>query len=395
MTTTPEIQSADSLVGVQGGVFKQFPAFGLSSVINGPISYRGGYGTAWRIVGSDVSETTRNFNVVVCSFPGMNLPGSSRQNTVAQIGWNQNPNGTPEDPTDGTLVLSFEEHYMQNGAGVPAFEWHLATIDTAGVAHRPITGYFPKDGVGGRLGLQADVIEINDYTGAQVLQLNCRSKHVQIFSGVRFVAVNNEQVYKQRNVGNSADLPLPWIDHGDQVRCAAKGLAVVGAAPSAGDYAGRFVTLACTSGMADGATFLKGYLPAVTGSISAFSFSGSITGTLVGQVFNQSLGAAADAVVDIVTSGRDAYAMFRTSTAEWSVGVDKSDGKFKAASGNGTLGAADRLSLDSFGNLRLAGSLGVGNSAAAATLGAVVKKMEIFDAAGVSLGFVPIYESIA
>lgn len=38
--------------------------------------------------------------------------------------------------------------------------------------------------------------------------------------------------------------------------------------------------------------------------------------------------------------------------------------------------------------------LGVGNSAAATTLGTVVKKMEIFDASGVSLGFIPIYDAI-
>ncbi|HEU4557843.1 MAG TPA: hypothetical protein VFS20_08330, partial [Longimicrobium sp.] len=40
------------------------------------------------------------------------------------------------------------------------------------------------------------------------------------------------------------------------------------------------------------------------------------------------------------------------------------------------------------------GKLGVGNSAAGSTLGAVVKKIEVFDAAGASLGFVPVYNSI-
>lgn len=38
--------------------------------------------------------------------------------------------------------------------------------------------------------------------------------------------------------------------------------------------------------------------------------------------------------------------------------------------------------------------LGVGNSAAAATPGTVIRKMEVFDASGVSLGFVPIYDAI-
>jgi hypothetical protein len=44
--------------------------------------------------------------------------------------------------------------------------------------------------------------------------------------------------------------------------------------------------------------------------------------------------------------------------------------------------------------LRTTGGLGVGNSAAATTLGTVVAQMEIFDASGNSLGFIPIYDAI-
>lgn len=51
------------------------------------------------------------------------------------------------------------------------------------------------------------------------------------------------------------------------------------------------------------------------------------------------------------------------------------------------------LTLDS-GNVRVAGNLGVGNSAAATTPGTVVKKIEIFDASGTSLGFIAVYDSI-
>lgn len=45
-------------------------------------------------------------------------------------------------------------------------------------------------------------------------------------------------------------------------------------------------------------------------------------------------------------------------------------------------------------NARIAGNLGVGNSAAATTLGSVTKKIEIFDASGSSLGFIPVYDAI-
>lgn len=41
------------------------------------------------------------------------------------------------------------------------------------------------------------------------------------------------------------------------------------------------------------------------------------------------------------------------------------------------------------------GGIGVGNSAAATTPGSVTRKIEIFDAAGASLGFVPVYDAIS
>lgn len=46
------------------------------------------------------------------------------------------------------------------------------------------------------------------------------------------------------------------------------------------------------------------------------------------------------------------------------------------------------------GKLLVSGALGVGNSAAATSPGTVTKKIEIFDAAGASLGFVAVYDAI-
>lgn len=75
-----------------------------------------------------------------------------------------------------------------------------------------------------------------------------------------------------------------------------------------------------------------------------------------------------------------------------------------AGSGNigwdfGTAGSISFYALSTTGmltNKKLLATLGigVGNSAAATTLGTVTKKMEVFDAAGASLGFVPIYDAI-
>jgi hypothetical protein len=47
-----------------------------------------------------------------------------------------------------------------------------------------------------------------------------------------------------------------------------------------------------------------------------------------------------------------------------------------------------------YADMRVSGNLGVGNAAAATTPGAVVSKVEIFDASGSSLGFLPVYNTI-
>lgn len=66
--------------------------------------------------------------------------------------------------------------------------------------------------------------------------------------------------------------------------------------------------------------------------------------------------------------------------------------RFRTTNSSGT--KATRMTLTDGGNLRVTGDLGVGNSAAATTPGSVVKKIEIFDASGTSLGFIAVYDSI-
>jgi len=46
------------------------------------------------------------------------------------------------------------------------------------------------------------------------------------------------------------------------------------------------------------------------------------------------------------------------------------------------------------GNMRITGNLGVGNSVAATTPGSVTNKIEVFDEAGVSIGFIAVYAAI-
>jgi hypothetical protein len=53
----------------------------------------------------------------------------------------------------------------------------------------------------------------------------------------------------------------------------------------------------------------------------------------------------------------------------------------------------EKAFVDKDGGLRAA-SIGVGNSAGGTTPGSCIKKIEVFDAAGVSLGFIPVYDAI-
>lgn len=70
---------------------------------------------------------------------------------------------------------------------------------------------------------------------------------------------------------------------------------------------------------------------------------------------------------------------------------------FTGQSGSGGI---DRMEVRADGTVQVfgmfrCGTLGVGNAAAGSTLGAVVKKIEVFDASGASLGYVPVYDTIS
>lgn len=60
----------------------------------------------------------------------------------------------------------------------------------------------------------------------------------------------------------------------------------------------------------------------------------------------------------------------------------------------GKQGGATKAEITAGGQGRFAAGIGVGNSVAAKNVGAVVRKVQIFDAAGVSLGYIAVYNSI-
>jgi hypothetical protein len=84
-------------------------------------------------------------------------------------------------------------------------------------------------------------------------------------------------------------------------------------------------------------------------------------------------------------AGRRRFALTLGGKMTWGNGTDLADTTLYR-------NAADQLKTDD--KFLATAGIGVGNSAAASAVGTLVKKVEIFDASGNSLGFVPVYSSI-
>lgn len=133
-----------------------------------------------------------------------------------------------------------------------------------------------------------------------------------------------------------------------------------------------------TSGIFQSQLTAKDFI--ATGGVTAFADGLSVTGS-----FGASSYGGLQAYSDIMGSTKGLT--LQPSGGQvliGNAGVPVSGAKLEVTGGD--------VSAD--GKVRATGGIGVGNSAAATTLGTVVKKMEVFDAAGASLGFVPIYNAI-
>lgn len=121
-------------------------------------------------------------------------------------------------------------------------------------------------------------------------------------------------------------------------------------------------------------------------------------GEVVSRIYNtNNTLATSNATVRIETGGTsagDPRVNFTDGTNDWTIGKDTSDSNSFVFAASSALGTSNAARLSTGGNLWLAGALGVGNSAAATTLGSVTDKVEIFDASGASIGFIPVYDAI-
>lgn len=127
------------------------------------------------------------------------------------------------------------------------------------------------------------------------------------------------------------------------------------------------------------------------GTVVAGLFKATADGTTTLGILNVEAFSSAKRLVDLRVTG--------DSVARLRINMSSGSGSGTIEFGDGTTndvnlyrGAANILKTDD--KLVTALGLGVGNSASATTLGTVAKKMEVFDASGSSLGFVPIYDAI-
>ena len=296
-----------------------------------PISFSGYTGANpsaifYRLLGSGLGASASNFNFSVKNFPGVNLPGGdARDNNVVNIGWNVGTNGARENPNEAMLRIAFEEHFKQPGKPA-AFEFHLSSMDEAGVEHRPISSYLHKDGSpGSDLSFNVDICGFSDYNYAQKLKYD--------FTGPTAVATyvgpwvhrfgNNTTPFQQTNAAGDGLVNLWWVDSSDRLR-AENGLVTAGPMPAGGS----FVEFQPTT-MPDGGRVLTLTVPSGNVAANAYVAQGECQQTFAARLWNDSGAVGGHAMYELRVLGPSAGDVFVryniNAAAGWAVGVDNSD----------------------------------------------------------------------
>lgn len=120
-----------------------------------------------------------------------------------------------------------------------------------------------------------------------------------------------------------------------------------------------------------------------TGGVGIGSYGGAIKTTSSGVIAGY---------FKISTSGANALTPFPSSGPNAAIIADNDDTGNNIFTGQAV--GTSVFEVQSTGNVRTSGNVGVGNSAAATTPGNVTKKIEIFNFSGTSLGFLPVYDAI-
>lgn len=313
-------------------------------------------------IGGSIGSQAPVFHVGgIGNYPGVNAgaPAGQTDNTVGSIGWNMLAGNGRYDTTKPASGIVFENNYRQGG--VQAFETHITMTDTSGTERRAFTAFMPRDGgAGSSIAMQTDALSFQKYDGTARLNISWATGAMQLYGSAQWqYEVNNYAFAKQLNAAAGGYINIPYYDSTDRYVMAGA-FQSRGAVIQTGTYAGQWAHLEATSTPVANDILLHGSFGVANAAadLKAFHFQAA-SANLAGAIFNTS----GSAYLDVTTSGAsaDAYARFSGNGAtSYAVGLDRSDNKFKVSygtAGNATLGANDRLTIDTTGNVTIAGQL--------------------------------------
>ena len=200
-------------------------------------------GAAAQSAGTDVFDVIRSYSPrAIIEHDTSQAPGSGgygMKMTYTPGLWTQGPPSEPQyvddtwawginvglggaskaDPTKPYAALHWESKFYQgpNDPASPLTEFFLHTIDTQGVAHRPIAWTGRHDGSYGDVFLAGDVVSIANYQHRPRVAFKFGKGDVggqaELYNGVKFVAYKTAvPVMMQQGASGSGVFALPYID---------------------------------------------------------------------------------------------------------------------------------------------------------------------------------------
>ncbi len=157
------------------------------------------------------------------TFPGINEPASSRNDTVWTFGYNIDPNGARANTAEPALALHWENYYNQGGTDPnAAMEWHLQFSGTDGVVgRRPLSAFLYRDGSYCQLAWQFSLANIYDWSGTARAQFNFTNAttgdvNFPLETSLSF-SVNNTATLQQDNAAGTGRVTLLYLDNTDTI----------------------------------------------------------------------------------------------------------------------------------------------------------------------------------
>jgi len=306
----------------------------------------------------DIDADTADFYLNYGYFADTNLPASARANVVWTFGYNVNPGGGRVVASEPTLALHFETYFHQSGTDPESvLEWHLQSVDTAGVVHRPISGIFPRDGASSTsvptISIGVDVFSLLNYAGSIRIghdftqsSGNFTDIHHYATSGSRYsFPVNNTVVHRQLNAALTDYINLPFVSSRDSI---AMGSFVEIQSGSVNATYNDILHIQLNSAtLAEGQKIIGASATAAAGA-NVYSWLVGLNTTGRSQFVNQNLGGG-DCTYETwcATSGGDPWTKYNINGGGiYGVGIDNSDADAFVISANNGLGTNNRIRID-------------------------------------------------